>query len=96
MESLGWLVELARRAGALRIIVNGSFVGDAYEPNDVDCALLIGPDYPLDVAADLEIQKGLPFIQTELLTTGAFDYYVKRIFGTDRRDVLKGVIEVMP
>lgn len=26
MESLGWLVELAWRAGALRIVVNGSFV----------------------------------------------------------------------
>ena len=28
MESLLWLVELARRAGAQRIIVNGSFVTD--------------------------------------------------------------------
>ncbi len=37
MESLRWLVELARRAGARRIVVNGSFVTDKLEPNDVDC-----------------------------------------------------------
>ena len=46
MQSLRWLVDAARRAGVLRIIVNGSFVADVYEPNDVDCVLLIGPDYP--------------------------------------------------
>jgi hypothetical protein len=44
MESVRWLVDLARRAGILRIIVNGSFVADVYEPNDVDCALLIAHD----------------------------------------------------
>lgn len=96
MESLGWLVDLARRAGVLRIIVNGSFVADVYEPNDVDCALLIGADYPKDSVADMELQNGLPFIQAEFLTEQAFEYYVERVFGTDRRDVPKGVIEVLP
>jgi hypothetical protein len=96
MESLAWLVDIARRAGVLRIIVNGSFVADAYEPNDVDCALLIGSDYPADAAADAELQDGLPFIQAELLTQDAFDYYVSSVFGTDRRGVPNGVIEVLP
>jgi hypothetical protein len=41
MESLRWLVDLARRAGVRRIVVNGSFVTDKLEPNDVDCVLLI-------------------------------------------------------
>ena len=50
------------------IVINGSFVSDAYEPNDVDCALLIGPDYPIDANADGELQQGLPFIQAEFLT----------------------------
>src|SRR5215510_14039761 len=63
MDSLRWLVDLARRAGVLRIIVNGSFVADVYEPNDVDCVLLIGPDYPADEIADQELQQDLPFIQ---------------------------------
>ena len=62
MESLRWLVDLARRAGAFRIVVNGSFVTDAYEPNDVDCALLIGANYPSDATADAELQQGLPFM----------------------------------
>jgi hypothetical protein len=62
MESLVWLVDIARRAGVLRVIVNGSFATDAYEPNDVDCALLIAPEYPTEVAADAELQDGLPFI----------------------------------
>ncbi|MBI3821264.1 MAG: hypothetical protein HY289_01130 [Planctomycetes bacterium] len=95
MESRGWLVDLARRAGVQRNIVNGSVVADAYEPNDVDCALLIGSDYPKDPAADAELQAGLPFIQMELLIQDAFDYYVTTFFGTDRRGVEKGVIEVL-
>ena len=53
-ESLCWLVDLARRAGVLRLIVNGSFVTETYEPNDVDCALLLGDNYPVDAAADAE------------------------------------------
>ncbi len=48
MESLLWLVALARRAGVQRIVVNGSFVTDRLEPNDVDCVLLIGPEFPRD------------------------------------------------
>src|ERR1700736_2877953 len=90
MESLRWLVDLARRAGVLRIVVNGSFAADVYEPNDVDCALLIGPDYPQDPIADAELQQGLPFVQTEVVTQEAFDYYVRTIFGLDRRGVPKG------
>jgi hypothetical protein len=96
MESVRWLVDLARRAGVLRIVINGSFVSDAYEPNDVDCALLIGPSYPSDADADAELQQGLPFIQAEFLTDEAFDHYVGVFFGTDRRGVAKGVVEVMP
>ena len=96
MESLRWLVDLARRAGVLRIVVNGSFTADAYEPNDVDCALLIGPDYPQDRTADAELQQGLPFVQAELVTQEAFDYYVRTLFGMDRRGVPKGMIEVLP
>jgi hypothetical protein len=80
----------------LRIVVNGSFVADAYEPNDVDCALLIGPDYPADPTADAELQQGLPFIQAEPVTQEVFGYYLHTIFGTDRRGVPKGLIEVLP
>src|SRR4051812_10019285 len=52
MQSLRWLIDLARRAGATRIVVNGSFVTDKLEPNDVDCVLLVGADFPRDAAAE--------------------------------------------
>jgi hypothetical protein len=95
MESLHWLIDLARRAGVKRIIVNGSFVSDAYEPNDVDCVLLIGPNYPTDASADAELQQGLPFIHAETLDQETFDYYVHTIFASDRRGTPKGMIEVL-
>jgi len=41
MDSLRWMVDLAKRAGVQRIVVNGSFVTEKLEPNDVDCVLLI-------------------------------------------------------
>jgi hypothetical protein len=95
MQSLRWVVDLACRAGVLRIIVDGSFVTDVYEPNDVDCVLLIGTDYPRDATADDELQQGLPFIHAETVTQDIFDYYVNRFFATDRRNVPKGMIEVL-
>jgi hypothetical protein len=60
MESLRWLVDLGWRAGALRIVVNGSFVTDKLDPNDVDCVLLIGTDFPQDAVAEAELLAGLP------------------------------------
>jgi len=48
MESIRWLVDLATRAGIQRIILNGSFVTDIIEPNDVDCVLLIRRGFPID------------------------------------------------
>lgn len=84
MESLGWLVNLARRAGVSRLLVNGSFVTDAFEPNDVDCILLVESGYPRETAADRELKKGLPFVTMEFVKQRVFDYYVNEIFGTDR------------
>jgi hypothetical protein len=94
MESLRWLVDLSRRAGVSRLIVNGSFVTDVLDPNDVDCVLLIGPKYPLDLAADKELHEGLPFVTMELVTQRVFELYVNEIFGTDRLGVRKGMVEV--
>jgi hypothetical protein len=48
-----------------RIVVNGSFVTEKLEPNDVDCVLLIGPAFPHDAAAEAELQAGLPFMNME-------------------------------
>ena len=95
MESLFWLVELARRAGVRRIIVNGSFVTDKLEPNDVDCVLLIGVGFPSDVAAAADLLSGLPFINMELVDQEAFEQFTEKTFATDRDLIPKGMIEVI-
>ena len=95
MESLRWLVDLAKRVGVIRIIVNGSFVTDKWEPNDVDCVLLRGPAFPRDESADAELWAGLPFIQMAVVGQEEFDLYVTEIYGTDRHALAKGMIEVI-
>lgn len=94
-ESLRWMVDLAVKAGVLRIIINGSYVTDVYEPNDVDCVLLIDENYPLDELAADELEAGLPFMSFELAFADAFDGIVDSIFATDRNLISKGMIEVM-
>jgi hypothetical protein len=95
VQSLGWLVDLARRAGVKRLVINGSFVTDRPEPNDVDCALLIGPELLLDPQAEKELRDGLPFIELQLVTEDDFRILTERFFATDRRAVPKGMIEVV-
>jgi hypothetical protein len=94
MESLRWLVDAARRAGVERLVVNASFVTDVPEPNDVDCALLLGPDYPRDEAAAAELDDGLPFMQFQLLGRADFDDLIERFYATDRLTSPKGMVEV--
>jgi hypothetical protein len=96
MDSLRWLVDLARRAGVQQIVVNGSFVTDKLEPNDVDCVLLIGPAFPSDAAAEVKLLAGLPFINMELVDLDGFRQFTERTFATDRNLVPKGMLEVMP
>jgi len=95
MQSLRWLVDLARRAGVQKIVVNGSFVTDKLEPNDVDCVLLIGPGFPQDPAAEAELLAGLPFINFELVDEEAFRQFTERTYATDRNMVPKGMVEVI-
>ena len=96
MESLRWLVEIAQRAGVERLIVNGSFATDEFEPNDVDCVLLANADFPQDTEAEAELIAGLPFLQIDVLKQKDFDVMVEMIFATDRRFRRKGMLEVIP
>ena len=95
MESLRWLVALAKKAGAERLIINGSFVTERFEPNDVDCVLLTGMDFPRDRAAEREIRSGLPFLEIDLVRQKTFDFMVNNVFATDRQWMPKGVVEVI-
>lgn len=95
MQSLRWLVDIARRAGVSRIIINGSFVTDVLEPNDVDCVLLTGPGVLTDAAANDELAAGLPFLEIQVVEDEGFNYLVQRFFATDRDSVPKGMVEVI-
>jgi hypothetical protein len=94
MDSVRWMVDLAVRAGVQRIVLNGSFVTDIMEPNDVDCVLLTGRGFPKDPAAEAELRAGLPFLEIALVRRRRFDRLV-RFFATDRLDVPKGMVEVI-
>ena len=65
------------------------------EPNDVDCALLIGRSFPRDASAEEELIEGLPFLDIHLVRQDGWDELVGIIFATDRRFNPKGTIEVV-
>jgi len=95
MDSIRWLVDVARRAGIRRMVVNGSFVTDLYEPNDVDCVLLVEDDFPQDDVAESELLSGLPFLELSLVGQVEFDFLVQSFFATDRRSREKGMVEII-
>ena len=94
MESVRWMIGLAVRAGVQRIVLNGSFVTDIMEPNDVDCVLLVERSRGSSAALG-ELRKGLPFLDIAIVRPRAFDEYVKNVFAADRTGVAKGMIEVI-
>ena len=94
MESVRWMVELARRAGVQRIVLNGSFVTDIIVPNDVDCVILVA-DNAIDLVAEEKLQDGLPFLGIALVGREDFDEMVDFTFASDRHGASKGMIEVM-
>jgi len=96
LESLRWLVDLAGRAGAVRLIINGSFVTDVIEPQDVDCVPLIGDGFPQDPAAEAELIAGLPFLELSLVSQSDFNVLVNEFFATDRNAIGKGMVEIVP
>ena len=93
-ESLQWLERAAAGAGVVRIIVNGSYVTDVVEPNDVDCVVLIPPDFDANSEAALQLLGGFPFLNLELVEAAVFQDMID-FFATDRDDVAKGMIEVV-
>ena len=95
MESIRWLVDLARRAGVARLVINGSFVTDVPEPNDVDCVLLVEPGFPFDPSAEAELIQGLPFLDMKLVSQDGWDELVETVFASDRCLNPKGMIEVV-
>ena len=86
---------MLRQTGALRIIINGSFTTDCVDPNDVDCVLLVGSDFPKDQRAGDDIEIGLPFLQIDVVHELDFQFMVETFFAADRHFSSKGMIEVV-
>jgi hypothetical protein len=95
IESLGWLVELVRKAGAERLIINGSFVTAKLEPNDVDCLVLTVPGFAHDRGAEAELLAGIPFLDIQMVEKGTFDIFAHKLFSSDLDGYPKGLVEVV-
>ena len=95
MQSIRWLMELVVRAGIRRVILNGSFVTDIIEPNDVDCLLVAGDGVPNDPTADAEIRDGLPYLDIQIGGQEEFVFFTTFRFARSRDHELKGMIEVV-
>jgi hypothetical protein len=95
MESLNWLADLAMRVGVERVVIEGSFVTDTLEPNDVDCVLLVGTEYPRSADARQQLLEGLPFLHIQLVDEEGYELFVRRIFAVDKRLNQRGLVEVI-
>jgi hypothetical protein len=95
MESLRWLMVLLKQLDVQRLVLNGSFVTDEAEPNDVDCLILIDRDRPRGAKVAAELRAGLPFLAIDVVDQDDFDFFVDRFFVTDRERIPKGMIEVI-
>jgi hypothetical protein len=95
MESVRWMVDLAVKADVQRIVLNGSFVTDLLEPNDVDCVLLVAARGRGNRVARRKLREGLPFLDIAIVRARAFDEYIHSLFATDRTGTPKGMIEVI-
>ncbi|HVC96558.1 MAG TPA: hypothetical protein VND64_22930 [Pirellulales bacterium] len=95
MDSVRWLVAMAKKAGVQRLIINGSFVTDVFEPNDVDCALLMSDEFPRDADAAADLSDGLPFVDLHMTEAKEFAILVEQLYASDRDSVPKGVIEIV-
>jgi hypothetical protein len=95
MESLQWLMDIVKRLDIRRLVLNGSFVTDDIEPNDVDCVVLVDSDPRIISAIKTELSSGLPFLEIDVVDQENFDFLVDKIFVSDRDCVPKGMIEVI-
>jgi hypothetical protein len=95
MESLQWLMGLVKRLDVRRLVLNGSFVTDEAEPNDVDCVLLVDFDSPRGAEVAEALRAGLPFLGIYIVDQDDFEFLVESVFVTDRDCVPRGMIEVI-
>ncbi|MGF1634637.1 MAG: hypothetical protein ACFCVE_12360 [Phycisphaerae bacterium] len=93
MQSLRWLLAELDGLDVSRIVINGSFVTNVFEPNDVDVAVEVPIDLVLRLDADAAI-RDLPIVHLHALVPSAFKVFVESVYGKDRVGRAKGMIEV--
>ena len=94
-QSLRWLLPLCIQAGIDKLLLNGTFVTNVVDPNDVDCVLLAPPDYDESAPAAQRILDGLPFLELRVVNEDDYAWYSTVLFASDRAMIPKGVIEVL-
>lgn len=95
-QELKEFVRWARLANIRRMVVNGSFVTALDSPNDVDVVILPADGDELDEANLDELQGRFPYVQIIVALNAAdLERWALIDFGTDRRLLPKGVIEVL-
>ena len=52
--------------------------------NDVDCVLLVDPEFPTDMEAEAELLAGLPFLEIVVVKQSVFDRMTLSFFASDR------------
>jgi hypothetical protein len=91
MELIAW----AKQHGVRRLVINGSFVTEKRDPNDVDVVLLP----PRDEKRQETMFGGelaWPFLQVLVAADDAdLERWAADDFGTDRNGCPKGVVEVV-
>jgi len=90
-EFVAW----AKQNGVRRLVINGSFVTDKRDPNDVDIVLLPHKEWRQREMLT-EIESAWPFLQI-LIAADEVDLerWAVDDFGTDRDGREKGVVEVL-
>jgi hypothetical protein len=94
MQALHWLIPMCRRAGIVRLILNGSFVTDKHDPGDVDCLLVPGVGFDSNSDATIALQIGLPYLSIQIIETPEDLAYYLKFFGSDRDGRPKGLVEI--
>jgi hypothetical protein len=95
MSELVHFIDMAKRAGVSRLMVNGSLVTGKLAPNDVDVVFLPGPDYPRQGSLLDNDELVWPFLQIIVAADDAdFESWAIKQFSTDRKRRSKGVVEV--
>ncbi len=99
LGNLNDFVDVAREVGASKLILDGSFVTDKEEPNDID-AILVVPDNldtttcEVHILLESKIRFNIHLFPVRESDEESFQQWIK-FFGHDRNGERKGLVEVL-